>query len=220
MTTLREFGSRLRGLFGKQQRESDLSDEVASHLELLAQENIRRGLSPRDAQTAARRDFGAIEQIKETYRERRGLPMLETFGQDLRFGARMLRKNPGFTAVAILTLALGIGANTAIFSVVNALLLTPLRFKDPDRLVMVWENLRTGNNPENNISPANFLQWQEHNTVFEQMAAMYDDHLNLTGEGEPEQISYKGVSPNFFTLLGGALHWTKFFGRQRYSWQR
>lgn len=204
MTKLREFGSRLRSLFGKRRRESDLNDEVASHLELLAQENVRRGLSPHDAQTAARRDFGAIEQIKETYRERRGLPMLETFGQDLRYGVRMLRKNPGFTAVAILTLALGVGANTAIFGVVNALLLTPLRFKDPDRLVMVWESLRTGNNPENNISPANFLQWQEHSTVFEQMAAMYDDHLNLTGEGEPEQIPYKGVSPNFFTLLGVA----------------
>jgi putative ABC transport system permease protein len=202
MTTLRELGSRIRGLIHKSRRDADLNDEVAAHLDCLAEENVRRGMSAQDARDAARRDFGAVEQIKETYRERRGLPMLETLIQDLRFGSRTLRKNPGFTFVAILTLALGIGANTAIFSVVNALLLTPLRYRQADRLVMVWENLRTGNNPQNNISPANFLQWQDHNTSFEQMAAMYDDHLNLTGDGDPEQIPYKGVSPNFFSLLG------------------
>jgi putative ABC transport system permease protein len=202
-TTLREIAARIRGIFAKRHIDADLEDEFAAHLDLLTEENIRRGMPRKEAHYAARREFGRVEQIKETYRERRGLPMLETLMQDLRYGARMLLKNPGFTAIAVLTLALGIGANTAIFSVVNSLLLTPPHYKQPDRLVMVWEQRPSGNWFQGTVSPANYFQWQDHNTVFEQMAVMYDDHLTLTGDNsDPEQIAFQGVSSNLLSMLG------------------
>jgi predicted permease len=202
-STLREIAARIRGLFEKRHIDADLEDEFAAHLDLLTEENIRRGMPRKEARYAARREFGGVELIKETYRERRGLPMLETLMQDLRYGARMLSKNPGFTAIAIVTLALGIGANTAIFSVVNSLLLTPPHYKQPDRLVMVWEQRPSGNWFQGPVSPANYFQWQDHNTVFEQMAVMYDDHLTLTGDNsDPEQIAYQGVSANLLSMLG------------------
>ncbi len=202
MKMLREIWTRLLGLFGSARNEAELNDELTEHLALAEEEHVRRGMSRREARYAARRDFGGVEQFKEIYRERRGLPMLETFLQDLRFGARMLRKNPGFTAIAVVTLALGIGANTAIFSVVNSLLLTPPHFKQPDRLVMVWEDKPSTMWHQGPVSPANYFQWQEHNTVFEQMAVMYDDHVNLTGESDPEQVAYQAVTPNLLAMLG------------------
>ena len=202
-TTLREITSRIHGLFAHRDIDADLEDEFAAHLDLLTQENIRRGMPRREAHYAARREFGGVEQIKETYRERRGLPMLETLMQDLRYGARMLVKNPGFTAIALLTLALGIGANTAIFSVVNSLLLTPPHYKQPDRLVMMWEQRPSGNWFQGTVSPANYFQWQDHNTVFDQIGVMYDDHVTLTGDdSDPEQIPYQGVSANLLSMLG------------------
>jgi putative ABC transport system permease protein len=202
-TTLREFATRARGLFSKQRHDADLDDEFAAHLDLLAAENIRRGMPREEALYAARREFGDVEQVKEIYRERKGLPMLETFLQDLRYGARMLRQNPGFTAIAVLTLALGIGANTAIFTVVNSLLLTPPHYKQPERLVMVWEQKPSGNWFQGPISPANYFQWVDHNTVFDQMGVMYDDHANLTADNsDPEQLAYQGVSANLLAMVG------------------
>ncbi len=128
--------------------------------------------------------------------------MMETFWQDLKYGVRMLVKSPGFTAVAVIALALGIGANTAIFSVVNAVLIRSLPFRDPDRLVMVWENNRPRNRAQNVISPANYLDWRDQNTVFEQMSAIFDSRTNLTGVDDPEEIPTQVVEPHFFDLLG------------------
>ncbi len=122
--------------------------------------------------------------------------------QDLRYGVRMLAKAPGFTIVAVLTLALGIGATTAIFSVIDATLLARLPYRQSDRLVMVWESNPTRGLDRNVVSPGNFLHWQEENTVFDDLAGFYDLRLNLTGSGEPEQIPVQAVTPNLFSLLG------------------
>lgn len=127
---------------------------------------------------------------------------METLWQDLRYGFRALTKSPGFTAIAVLSLALGIGANTAIFSVVNAVLLKPLPFRDPERLVMVWEDQSAIGFPRDDVAPANFADWKMQQSVFEDMAALTWKSFNLTGDGEPERILAHGVTANFLPLLG------------------
>src|SRR6185369_3044890 len=140
MISLRIFFSRLRGLFRKQQLDDELADEIQSHIEMQIEEHVRQGMSPEEARYFALRKFGGVDQVKETYRERRSLPFAETFLRDLRYGLRMLRRSPGMAAVAILSLALGIGANTALFSVVDAVLLRTLPVQDPERLVLFeWQ---------------------------------------------------------------------------------
>jgi putative ABC transport system permease protein len=123
--------------------------------------------------------------------------------QDIRFGARMLIKSPAVTAVAIIALMLGIGANTAIFSVVHAVLLRSMPYTDDDRLAIVWENRKSGKgNPQNVINLGNFFDWKEQNTVFTDMAAFFDQNSNLTGDGEPEEIPGQLATTNLFSLLG------------------
>src|SRR6266540_6411703 len=143
MRQLRVCFLRLAGLFNTEGRDRELAEELESHLQMHMEDNLRRGMTPEEARREALLKLGGIEQTKESYRDRRGLPMLETLMQDLRFGVRMLYKNPGFTAVAVLTLTLGIGANTAIFTVINTLLLRSLPVKNPKELVQVVTRSRS-----------------------------------------------------------------------------
>ena len=135
MSSLFVLVSRLLAILTPRHRDAELDDEIQAHLDQLAAAHVRDGMSAEAARAAARRDFGGVEQMKETYRDRRGLPLLETLVQDLRYGIRVLRKNPGFTGVAVLSLALGVGANTAVFTFIDALLLRSLPVANPQELV-------------------------------------------------------------------------------------
>src|SRR5580704_15434684 len=159
-------------------------------------------MSREEALRRARLEFGGYEQLKEECRDARGVSLIETILQDVRYALRVLRKSPGFAAVAILTLALGIGANTAIFSVLDSVLLRPLPYQDPAGLVMLWENNSQHPNPHNTVSPPDFLDWQARNTVFTELAALFEQHANLTGNGVLQEVILEGVSANFFSLLG------------------
>src|ERR1017187_6116457 len=139
MKSLRMFWTRFCALFYKQRLDADMHEEMRLHVEMQVQENVESGMKPDEARYAAMRQFGWVESIKETCREQRGMIWLEDVAQDVRFARRMLRKSPGCTAMAVLTFALGTGANTAIFSVINAVLLRPLPFPNAERLVMVSE---------------------------------------------------------------------------------
>jgi len=200
---LRQSFHRLRSFFRRAQLDRELDAEISSHLQFAIDENLQRGLSPGEAHRQALLRFGGQQQTKEQQRDARSVPLLDTLFQDLRFALRMLRKSPGFTAVAVLTLALGIGANASIFSVVYAVLLKALPYPQPDRLVMVYENvnLPSYQNSRNEVTPGNYSDWADQNSVFENMAAYRNRSFNLTGAGEPLRVEGESVSANFFTTL-------------------
>ena len=203
MRQLRAWFLRLGGLFDSAHREKDLAAEMASHLQMHIEDNLRAGMSPAEAYRQALIKLGGVEQTKEIYRDRRGLPLLETLFQDLRFSFRMLRKNPGFTAVAALTLALGIGANTAIFSIVNAVVLRPLPYKDSARIVTF--HTKTAMFPNFTLAltwPA-FQEVRSQATLLEETAAYWATDRTLTGVDQPEVLRATGVSSGFFEELGG-----------------
>ncbi|HSS52011.1 MAG TPA: ABC transporter permease [Thermoanaerobaculia bacterium] len=191
---------RLRDLAHRDKLERELAEELSFHLEMEAADRAARGLSPEEARRAAALDFGGVEKIKEDCRDQYGLRWLETVGLDLRHGARGLRRSPGFTIAALLTLSLGIGANTAIFSVVNAVLIRPLPFADPGRLMRVFGT--TPQNPHAWTSPLNFVDLAAQQRSFAGLAALSEARGTLAGADEAEQIEGWSVSANFFTLLG------------------
>jgi predicted permease len=207
MRRLRAWFSRLGGLFSKRRREQDLSAEMESHLQLHIEDNLRSGMSQAEARREALMKLGGVEQTKENYRERRGLPLLEVFLQDLRFGARMLRKNPGFTLVAVLTLALGIAANATIFSFVSAVLYKRPPVYDPDRVMVIYgtsaaHGWGTSLNP---ISTPNYFTWKRENRVFSDLAALEPyTSVSLTGKDEPERITANRATANYFSVIGVA----------------
>lgn len=200
---LSQFALRLRSLFLRHRLDRDLEDELQFHLSMREQHLQSEGLPPTEARTAARRQFGNAARIKESSRDLWTFVTVETFWGDLRYGARMLAKSPGFAAVAILTLALGIGANTAMFAVTNATLLKPLPYPNPSRLVFLRERL-AGAGPMS-LSMPNFEDLAEQNHTFEQMAAYDSRELVLTGRGEPRLLLGVRVSATFFSLLGARI---------------
>jgi putative ABC transport system permease protein len=201
----RAWALRLRGVFADASRDRLLAEELESHLQLHIDDDIRRGVSPDEARRRAVLALGGVEPVKEAYRDRRGLPMLDSLQRDVRYGFRTLRKSPGFSAAAILILAVGIGANAAMFSVVNAVALRPLGFPDADRILRVWHvpppTLFPGVT-RFSVSPANYLDWRAQNDVFSRMAIYGGRQVNLTGRGEPDAISGAAVSLDYFPVLG------------------
>ncbi len=196
--------SRLRALFRRESVLRDIEEELRIHVEMETEINIKRGMPPDEARAVALKSFGHPGRNTERGYDIRGGGWLEALWQDLRYGARMLFKQPGFTAIAALTLGLGIGANITIFSVVNAVLLRPLPYPDADRLVFLWSEAPAQNIRERASAYANVADWREQNKSFEDIAASDPTVVTLTGAAEPEQVMSVRASANLFPLLGVA----------------
>jgi putative ABC transport system permease protein len=192
---------RLRSLFRRSQVDQELSEELSYHIEQKTSQLIAAGMPADEARRAALRSIGGLEQRKEECRDTRKVNWIQDFLQDFRYAARTLRKSPAFTAVGVLTLALGIGANSAIFSVVDAILLRPLPYPQPDRLVRIWESSLKYDSSRNVVNPFNFLDWRDRSQSFESMAAISDAVTNLSSHGQPIAVRGMQVSPEFFSIL-------------------
>src|SRR5271156_1203402 len=184
----------------RERRKRELGEEIAGHLQMAARDREARGASRAGADAGARRELGNAGVIQDVTHDQWAWTWLENLLQDLRYGARTLRKSPGFAAVAILTLALGIGVNTALFSVVNGVLLNPLPYPKPNQLVELWWDRTPGQH--SSIPYLNFLDWQRESTAFSSVGAYLQDNMIVTGAAEPERVDGVKISANFFDLLG------------------
>ncbi len=202
MEWLRILASRFLGLFRQSGQERDLDTELQAHLDSLTEENIRRGMNPQTARQAARREFGGLEQTKESYREQRGLPFFETLSQDLRYASRMLIKSPGFTTVTVLTLALGIGANTGLFSLVNSVLLGNLPVRNPQELVVVKYTDSLSREANEDFSYPMYQSMRDKNSVFANVLSRSGLDFNASYGGQSERAVGEMVSGNYFETLG------------------
>jgi len=197
---LKDLFFRLRSVFRRETVESEMEEELRFHSEQQIGKYLKTGMSRDEARRRVRMDFGGLEQVKEECRDARGVALVETVAQDLRYGWRTLLKSPGFAAAALFTLALGIGANTAIFSVVYGLLLQPLPFRDAARLVLLHET--TPKVGEVSVSYPNFQDWRAQSHTFSEMAAVTNVGFNMAGASQPENIGGLAVSPNFLSMAG------------------
>jgi MacB-like periplasmic core domain len=198
VTLLRVFLARVRGLLGRRGREAELHDEIQTHLDRLADDYLRRGVSPAEARMAARREFGAVDQIKETYRDQRGLRFVDSLIQDIRYALRTLCRNPGFTAVAVAILAVGIGVNVTVFTVTNATLFKgfPLVHRN-DRLLYVTTNRWCC------VSYPDFEDWRAQAKSFEGMALVRGVGITFSDQsGFPERFAVTEVTADTFRLVG------------------
>src|SRR5579872_1726417 len=202
--------ARVRDLRGRSADDDDFDAEIASHVQMLVDEHVRRGMTEDEARRAARLAFGGSMQTVEQHRDGRSLPLVETTLQDVRYAVRTLWRYPAFSLVAIATLAIGIGAGTAVFGFAGAVLIKPLPYTRPGELVRVFETNPLKRWTRNIAAPANYADWQKRNTVFTDIAA-YEQFNNagsgatdvyLSGAGEPQALKALGVSGNLLRLLG------------------
>ncbi|MGH7617826.1 MAG: permease prefix domain 1-containing protein, partial [Gemmatimonadaceae bacterium] len=196
--------ARLHALVRRGAADRELSEEIRFHLDLETEKNVRLGLAPDEARRLALSHFGGIQRVREEHRDVRRLQWIEDLGADARFSLRTLRRTPALAGAAIITLSLGIGANVAIFSAVNAVVLRPLPFPGSGRLMMITEE-----NPEkhwhlNVAAPANLLDWRAGVSDFQDVAGYVDGdwRATLTGFGDPQLLSSEFVTGNFFSVLG------------------
>jgi hypothetical protein len=208
MRAVRKIRLRLRSLFRRRYVESELAAEISFHLDQETENNIITGMQPDEAHRTALRAIGNLSQYEEECRDMRGVNFIENLSQDFRYGLRTLLRTPAFAAAAILTLALGIGLNTAIFSVVEAALLRPLPYAEPDRLITLGEVRRETELTDRlamntwNASYPDFLDWRSQSKTFESLAGFSGDGFVLRGAGEPENLFGVQVTPNFLSTLG------------------
>ncbi|MDR3700579.1 MAG: ABC transporter permease [Candidatus Sulfopaludibacter sp.] len=209
---MRRIFARLAGHFRRSHRERDMAGELASHFQMHIDDNLRAGMSPKEARRQAALKFGSLEATKEELRDMSTTLWLETTIRDVRYALRGLRRNPGFATAAILSLALGIGAGLSIFAVADGLLLRPLPFRDPGRIVMVWEShLRTEGSGPNVISPGNYFDWKKQNTSFESMAAFGDGARVLSDGNRVEELPDRFATADLLPMLGVKPYRGRFF---------
>jgi predicted permease len=208
---------RLRSLFRWGQADQELDDELRDHLERKTEEYVAKGMAPEEARRRARLDLGGIEQTKERCRDARRMNWIQDLIQDLLYGLRMLRKSPGFTAVAIVTVALGIGANTAIFSIVNAVLLRPLPLPEPDRLVRIAFNEPGLGLRDVPFSVPELDDLRNRAGVFKDVSTIASASANLTGADHPERLEFIVTHPNYFSMLGATPQIGRLFGPQDFA---
>jgi predicted permease len=204
MGTLRSVVARLVGFLRRDAVIRDIEEEMRTHVEMEALENERRGMKSTEARTAAGRSFGNMGRLRELALDVRGGGFLDTLWHDISYSARLLARSPGFTSVIALTLGLGIGSTTAIFSIADAVLLRPLPFKEPGRLVMLWETIPKRPDATTYVNTSNYLHYKEHAQSLESIAGVAPASISLTGLGEPQRIQAARVTVNFFGTLGVA----------------
>ena len=194
---------RLRNLLRRAGADRELEEELSYHLDREIEQNLAAGMPPRDARTAALRSLGGIAQLEEECRDARGTRWLEILFHELRYGVRMMRRTPGFSAACVLTIAIAMAASTSIFSLVYGVLLQPLPYRDPDRLVAIWTAAPRFSLPRAYVGAANYLDWRSQSRTLEDIALVrHIANYNLTGDGEPERLVGARLSANLFKILG------------------
>jgi putative ABC transport system permease protein len=199
---LRTVGSRCWAMLRRNRLDREFDEELTTHLELLVEEGVRRGMSPADARNAALRKLGRPAALREAHREQRGMPTLETLWQDIRHSFRLFSRTPIVTVTALLTIALGVGGSTAVFSVVYAVMLRPLPYPAPDRLIELFEDNPRASRPMMRVSTLNYLSWVERTASMEALATFQGASFNLTDHGQPERLPGSAISASLFSVLG------------------